>query len=477
MKIKHTVRSIVLSVMLLPCLLSPLRALADQAPQAVTNGCVSLDGEVSLYGQERLLDTAKGVILYERDTDTLVYSWGADQRLDPSGMNKIMTAMLAIGHGGLDDVVTVTKEALSSVEIGSVSAGLKAGEQLTLRDLLYCMMVGSANDAAAVIAEHVGGSQEGFVRLMDEKLAELGCVDTRFLNANGLSCEGQYTTARDLAKITRAALEDPFFVELFGAVSYTVPATEASEERQLLTTNYLMSEEKVRHHLDERVTGGKTGALSTTDRSLITTAELDGVRYLAVVMSAQGTVTANGLAVKTFGSFEETTKLLDHGFSNNSQRQVLHQQQVMEQFQVTGGENDVIGRPAIDLVVTLPNDASMEDISYRCVLPEGGLQAPLGQDQPIGTVEVWFRDICVGQCDMVAMYDVAEPGVDNISLIPTVEAETKRTWITWLLVGGIVLLVTILVAFVVLFSMRQARMAQVRKRHRLISGESTKRRG
>lgn len=474
MKIKHRIYSVVLSFAMLPCLLFPVRAQADQVSQAVAQGCATLDGQMSLYGQEQLLDTAKAVILYERDTDTLVYSWAPDERLDPSGMNKIMTAMLAIGVGDLEETVTVTKEALSSVAIGSVSAGLKAGEQLTLRDLLYCMMVGSANDAAAVIAEHVGGSQEGFIQMMDEKLAELGCQDTRFLNANGLSCEGQYTTARDLAKITQAALEDPFFVELFGAVSYTVPATAVSEERHLLTTNYLMSEEKVRNHLDERVTGGKTGALSTTDRSLISTAEVDGVRYLAVVMSAQGTVTANGLAVKTFGSFEETSALLDHGFGENSARQLLHQQQVMEQFQVAGGENDVIGRPAGDLVVTLPNDASLEDVSYRFVLPDGGLQAPLKKDQPIGTVEVWFRDICVGQCDMVAMYAVAEPGGDNISLVPTAEAAAKRTWTTWLLIGGIVLLLTLLIVIGVLFGMRQARLAQIRKRHRLIDGQSTK---
>lgn len=474
MKIKHRLCSFVLSFVMLPCLLFPVRAQADPVLPAVAQGCATLDGQVSLYAQERLLDTAKGVILYERDTDTLVYSWAPDERLDPSGMNKIMTAMLAIEAGDLDAVVTVTREALSSVSIGSVSAGLKAGEQLSLRDLMYCMMVGSANDAAAVIAEHLGGSQEGFVRMMDEKLEQLGCHDTKFLNANGLSCEGQYTTARDLAKITLAALDDPFFVELFGAVSYTVPATEVSEERQLLTTNYLMSDASNRSYLDQRVTGGKTGALSTTDRSLITTAEVDGVRYLAVVMSAQGTVTANGLAVKTFGSFEETKTLLDHAFDDNSAWQLLHQQQVMAQLQVSGGENDVIGRPAADLVVTLPNDASMEDVSYRCVPSDGGLQAPIQKDQTIGTVEVWFRDICVGQCDMVAMYGVAEPGVDNISLVPTAEATAKRTWITWLLVGGILLLVGLLVTFAVLFGMRRARLEKIRKRHQLIDGHGTK---
>lgn len=456
---------------LIACLLVPVQA----EPASVMEGCATLDGQVCLT-QERVLDTAKGVILYDRDTETLVYSWAPDQRVDPSGMNKIMTALLVIEQCGLDEVVTVSSGALSSVAIGSVSVGLKVGEQLSVRDLLYCMMVGSANDAAAVLAEYVGGSQAGFIGMMDRKLEELGCADTRFLNANGLSAEGQYTTARDLAKITLATLEEPFFTELFGAVEYTVPATEASEERVLLTTNYMMSDRSVRNHLDKRITGGKTGALTTTDRSLISTAEKDGVRYLAVVMSAQGSLTAGGSAVKSFGNFNETRKLLDHGFGKYSARQLLHQNQVMDQFPVSGGENDVVGRPAQDLVVTLPLDASMEDVSYRCVLQDGGLSAPIGKDQPIGTVQIWYRDICVGQCDMVAMYGVSEPGVDNISLVPTAEAAARRTWTTWLLIGGIVILVVLLVAIGVLFSMRQVRMAQVRKRHRLISGEKTDRR-
>ena len=464
---------VILSVMI--CLLVPVQATTDAVSDAVSQGCATLDGQVSLT-QGRVVETAKSVILYDRDTDTLVYSWAPDERLDPSGMNKIMTAMLVIEKCDLDQVVTVSKEALSSVGIGSVSAGLKAGEQLSVRDLLYCMMVGSANDAAAVLAEYVAGSQAGFISMMDEKLVELGCSDTRFLNANGLTAEGQYTTARDLAKITLAALEDPFFVELFGAVEYTVAATEVSEERVLLTTNYLMSDKSVRNYLDSRVTGGKTGALTTTDRSIISTAEKDGVRYLAVVMSAQSTLTANGHAVKSFGNFNETRKLLDHGFGQYSARQLLHRQQVMDQFPVSGGENDVVGRPAMDITVSLPLDASMEDVSYRCVLLDGGLTAPLERDQTIGSVQVWFREICVGQCDLVAMYDVSEPGVDNISLVPTAQDQARRAWTTWLLVGGIVILVVVIVSIGILFGMRQVRIAQVKKRHRLISGEKIDRR-
>lgn len=439
--------------------------------QAIAQGCSTLDGQAPLSA-DPLLDTAQGVILYELDTDTLVYAWQPELRVDPAGMNKIMTALLALEQGDLSSVVTVSKAALDSVGIGSVSAGLKVGEEITLEELLYCMMVGSANDAAAVIAEHIGGTQAAFVALMNQRAAELGCTDTQFMNANGLSHEQQYTTARDLAKITLAALEDPRFVTLFGAVSHTVPATNKSEERTLVTTNYLMSTETVRNQYDERVTGGKTGALSTTDRSLIATAEQGELRYLTVVMSAKGTVTGNGLSVKTFGSFEETRALLDYGFENYGKHQLLYADKVMGQFPVSGGENDVIGCPGVELTVVLPNDSTQLDVSYRCVTDQELLTAPLQGGSIIGAVEVWFRGICVGQCDLVAMYDVAKPGEESFSVIPTAEAQAKRTWTTWLLIGSIAVLVILLVIYVVLMIRHKVRMAKLERRHRLIHGQT-----
>lgn len=446
-------------------------AAEDEASLAVSAGCVSLDGAVSLRDGEKLLDTAKAVILYELDSRTLVYAWNPDQRLDPSGMNKLMTALLALENGDPDAVVTVTRSALNSVAIGSVSAGLKSGEEITLRDLLYCMMVGSANDAAAVIAEHIGTSQEAFVGLMNQRALELGCENTQFMNANGLSHADQYSTARDLAKITEAALKNEFFVELFNAVSYTVPATNKSEERKIVTTNYLMSQETVKNQFDQRVTGGKTGALSTTDRSLISTAESGGRRYLSVVMSAQGTVTANGLSVKTFGSFEETRALLDHGFDNYSVRQVLGRDKVMGQFKVDGGENDVVGCPSEDMMVSMPKEIAPADVTYKAVV-NSGLSAPLQKGQVIGTVEVWYKNICVGQCDMIATHAVDKPGVNNIPLKPTAQEDANSALRTWLLIGGAVILGLVALGGGTLLVMRMVRQSQMKRRHKLMNERS-----
>ena len=431
---------------------------------SVAQGADTLDALVPLDNKRVEGTTAKAAILYELESDTLVYAWEPDAQVDPSGMNKIMTALLAIELGNPETVVTVTRTALNSVAIGAMSAGLKVDEQITLGDLMYCMMVGSANDAAAVIAEHISGDQVRFVALMNQRAVELGCTNTKFMNANGLSHEEQHTTARDLAKITKAALENELFVELFSAVNYTVPATNKSDARELKTTNYMMSKESVRTEFDERVTGGKTGALTTTDRSLISTAQQGDSRYLSVVMSAKGSV--NGNAVTSFGNFADTGKLLDYAFEKYSVRQLLYAGQAMEQFSVSKGQNDVIGCPSTDLYSALPKNMAPEDVDFRCLPKE--LKAPIRKNQVIGTIEVWYQNNCVGRCDMLAMFDVHEPGTHDLTLMPTAEESAKRTWITVLLIGGIVVLGVVVIFVLVLFIRRRIILKKIERRHKLI---------
>lgn len=433
---------LLLCVLLLGAQLQPVNA-------SVEESCVTLDAGRSLAGSTQLLPTAKAAVLYFPETDTMVYSWQPDERLDPSGMNKIMTALLALENGNLDAVVTVTANALNTVEPGAMSAGLKAGEQMTLRDLLYCMMVGSANDAAAVIAEHISGNQGAFVTLMNLRAKELGCQNTCFMNPSGLSQEGQYTTARDLAKITAYALKLDDFVTLFSAAEYTVPATDHSEARIIHTTNYMMSDASVKDQLDKRVTGGKTGALTTRDRSLICTAEKDGLRFLSVVMSAQSKLTSTGLSVSKFGNFEETGVLLDHAFSKYGVRQLLTAGLVMDRFRVAGGENDLAVTSASTVSALMPKEMSSEQLEYRCVGLDG-VAVPVERGAVVGSVQLWYDSICVAQGDLIAMHPVQEEGASYLFLEPQADP-SARVWkealfvIVWVILGIVVLIVAALV--------------------------------
>ena len=430
-----------------------------------TDTCMTLDAQSALAGNSQLLPTAQAVVLYAPDSDTMVYSWKPDAPLDPSGMNKIMTALLALEKGNPDSLVTVSSMALNSVEIGAMAAGLKAGEILTLNDLLHLMMVGSANDAAAVIAEHISGSQAGFIAQMNQRAVELGCTNTNFLNPTGLSAEGQYSTARDLAKITAEALKLDAFVELFSAVEYTVPASDTTIERKVVTTNHMMSDASVRDQLDSRITGGKTGALSTTDRSLISTAEKDGQRYLAVVMSAKGTMTSNGSSVRTFGNFSETKLLLDHAFSQYGKCQLLSANKVMAQFQVLGGENDlaVSSRQAISAL--MPNDMKPDRVTFRCEEMDGGVSAPVSAGDIVGTIQLWYDHVCVAQSDLIAMHDVREKGTSAVALQPQKNAEggilQSPITVCLLILFGAVVLVVLIAA-----GLRAVHMAQYRRRRR-----------
>ena len=439
-------------LLLICALLVPLCAGVKAAPEDQTsvNGCKGLDAKLPLKQDEQLLETAKSVILYELDSDTLVYAWNADEQLDPSGMNKIMTALLALEKGDPSAEVTVSRSALDSVPIGSMSANLKRDEKISLLNLLYCMMVGSANDAAAVIAEHISGSQEAFVALMNQRAKELGCTNTNFLNANGLSVEGQYSTARDLAKITRKALENELFTQLFCAESYTVPATNESEERKVLTTNYMMSKESVKTQFDDRVTGGKTGALTTTDRSLIATAQVEDIHYLTVVLGAQGKLADNGSVVR-FGSFEETKALLDHGFSGYEKRELFGVGQSMARFQV-GGYHVAVG-PAGAVSAMLPVDIADSEVSYRTT-GNTDMTLPITQGQVMGRMEVWYQSICVADCDLVALHGL-EDAREVIRPVDVEQAKSgKFPWKTVALVIGVVSVSLVLLAVLTLLAVR-----------------------
>ncbi len=380
---------------------------AAGADQSVISGCHSVDAAQQLSDAGRLAETAKAVIVYERNSSTMIYHYNPDQRIYPSSMVKLMTALIALEKGNLEDKVIVTKRALSHVAIGSVSAGLVAGEEITLEDLLYCMMAASANDAATVIAEHIAGSQEAFVALMNQRAAELGCKDTVFTNAHGLHDENSYTTARDICRITDFALNNAMFKTLFCAKKHIVPATNKSEERTVHTSNHMMSQEVDKRYFDERITGGKTGATNQAGRCLVATAEGGGMELLTIVMGAQPTYEDNGLALKRYGSFEETTALLDYILEAFTYRQIFYAGQVIAQYPVSGGENNVVVQPARPQATVLPKELDESKLSWIYGSDVGTVTAPVVQGQAISLLQVWYGSKCLAQTELTAVNAVA----------------------------------------------------------------------
>ena len=379
----------------------PAAVSAATMDESVTAGSHSVDAARPLSSEEKLLKTSKAVILYELNSNTLVYAYNPDTRIYPSSMVKLMTALLALEKGNLTDMVTVTKSALDNVAIGSVSANLKKGEEISLEDLLYCMMTASANDASAVIAEHVGGSIDDFILMMNEKARAIGCLNTNYTNVHGLHDDDCYTTARDICRLLEVALENETFVKLVTAATYTVPSTNKSEERQLQSTNNMMIKGKMFY--DARVTGGKTGATNQAGRCLAVTAEANGMNLLGIVMGAVPTYAEEGIILDYHGNFEEMKELLDYGCNGYEYRQVFFENQALAQYPVSGGANHVVTRPVSELSTVLPLGLDETKLKWVYTKVEQTITAPVAQGQVIATAQVWYEDTCLVQTELVAM--------------------------------------------------------------------------
>lgn len=440
---------------------------AHAVDASVANGCHSVDAAFSLSESKQMLKTSKAAILYERNSDTLVYSWNADEKIYPSSMVKLMTALVALEKGDLADTVTVTKSALSNLIPGSLCLKpiLQVGEVLSLESLLYALMTPSANDAAVVIAEHIAGSQDAFIALMNEKAQELGCTGTHYSNVHGLHDEQTYTTARDICRLLDIALENEQYKTLFTAKEYSIPATNLNDARNIVTSNHMMSKAETPKHFDERVTGGKTGSTDKAGRCLAVTAEANGMEYLAIVMGAVPTYNEDGTIVRRYGSFEEMKELLDFGFSGFGYSQIFYENQVLAQYPVSGGENHVVTMPVSQLSTVLPleYDKALLNWTFGEI---GNLSAPIEAGQQISEVQVWYGDLCLAQTQQVAMTDVnayQAPTTPDTDEQLTEDSEgSVAIWIILGILGAVVLIVI----FVIVLRVISAARLRARRRRR-----------
>lgn len=455
----------IICILLVVCLLFGSVGVPAYADNGAS-GCYGISAPQALAGSQKLLESAKSVILYELTTDTMVYSYNADEQINPTGLVKLLTVMIALEKGNLEDSVQVYQKTLNTIAPGSVSAGLKADEVISLRDLLYCIMVSSANDACAVVAAHIGGSQESFVEMMNAKAAELGCTGSNFTNVHGLTDPQQYSTARDLAIITKAALENPVFSSMFAVTDHTITTTNLSEERVLTTTNHMMRREHASY--DSRITGGKPAAATTTDRSMICTAEIGTARYLCVVLSAKATVSSNGLVVLRYGIFEEVKELLNYAGNGFEVRQILDNAQPMYQYPVENGLNDVFLRPSRNVSVVLPVDCDISMLTFRHTLDTAICSAPIAKDQRMGTLSIHYGDLEIGSCDLLAATQVAAEGsiITEAQRLNVTQGDGYKAWKKWLVAVFVILLVLAVIAVLVFVVLRVMRNAKIRAQQR-----------
>ncbi len=457
-----------MSLMLFISIISgAVSALPDSS---IGSGSHSVDAQKPLDGSEKLLDTAKAVVLYERNSDTMIYTYEPDKQVDPSSMVKLMTALIAIETLDMNATATVSRTALDDVGIGvvSVKPRLSVGEEISVEALLHCMIAASDSDSAAVLAEKISGSQAAFVEKMNQRAEEMGCTNTHFTNAHGLYDKDAYSTARDICRIIDIALENEQFVKIFTADSYTVPATNKAAERQVLTTNWMMSDNYTTRYYDERVIGGKTGTDGANGRCLAVTAEDGAMQLLAVVMGAEAVYNEEDPNIlEAFGSFEEMKTLLDYACDKFEYRQVFHKNQTFSQYPVVNGSNNLVTTPVSEAYAILPVELTSEQL--RWVYPEtvGTITAPVEAGDKITYVEVWYGDLCIAQTDLVALnsVEVSTPQAEP-DLPASLHEDSAGRLIA--IIAGVLLGILVLV-FAILFAIRTihiARMRAIRRRRR-----------
>lgn len=253
---------------------------------------------------------ADAAILMDADTGAVLYAKDIDQVLYPASITKIMTTLLALENGDLSDTVKFSEYAVYSIEYGSSHLGLTEGEELTLEQCLYGIMLASANEISNAVAEHIGGDVTHFVEMMNERAAQLGCTHTHFVNPHGLHDEDHYTCAKDMALIMQEALKNPKFCEIIGTEEYFFPETNLVDEKRYFMNHHKMIAEE--GMLYDGCIGGKNGFTDEAWNSLVTAAERDGQKLICVVLKVPG----------QYESYDDTRILLDYGFANFSNVQV-----------------------------------------------------------------------------------------------------------------------------------------------------------
>ncbi len=420
-------------------------ASSEVTDQVIVNSSHGLDAGNMLLGPKKIIDNAKAAIVYETGSETLMYAWNADDKMYPASFVKIMTGLIAVEDGNLADMVSVSDAAVSSLPVDAISADLVSGEKMSLQDLLYCLLVSSANDAAIAIAEHISGSQEAFVEEMNRRAQALGCQGTTFKNVHGLHDDSQLTTARDVAKILDAAIRNETFREIFTTAQYTVSATNKTGERLLVSSNSLLDSSSKLYY-DERVLGGRTGVAQDGRRCVAALAEKNGMTLISVVMGSDTVYQDDGYSAITVGGYHETTALLNAGFEGNKYAQILHENQALRQCPVENGDSELIMGPNSSVSAILAEAATVENLSFHYV--DDALQAPIKAGQKVSVVQIWYDNMCVVQADLYAMNSV-----NTVNSLQLDENGGKNSFKTGTVLFVVLIVVIVAAGFVVVIRM------------------------
>ena len=352
-------------------------ALADEIIKKAPQETPKVDGLVLSPDDALPRVTARSAVVMEARTGRVLYERNMNNRQFPASTTKIMTLIIALEKGNLDDIVKVGSHAEGTE--GS-TLWLEEGDEITLRELLYGMMLHSGNDATVAIAEHIAGSVDAFARLMTEKAHAIGAKDTNFVNANGLPDDAHYTTAHDLALIAAYGYTLPEFEDIVSTKEITFPWVKDDTHR-LRNENQML-------WLYEGGNGVKTGYTDAAGRCLVSAAKRDGLQLVSVVLDSNW-------------MWNDSILLLDYGFSKVDRATIVKKHAQVGTVAVTGSRSRRLGVQTKDEIV-LPAIDGVAGYEQSIDLPHT-VKAPVKKGDVVGTLHITYEGREVAKTDLVAM--------------------------------------------------------------------------
>lgn len=365
----------------------------------------------AVSGQETAADPdikSQAAILVQADTGRVMFEKGVDTRAFPASTTKIMTALLAIEN--LDPQATLSaSETAIDIDRDGSNMGLLQDEELTVEQLLYGLLVHSANDAANVLAEAVSGTIPAFVDKMNTRAAELGMTGTHFVNAHGYHDEEHYTTARDLAALAACAMKNDLFRTIVATATYEIPPTNKYKETRILSNNNcLVNPMRDHRYVYSGAAGIKTGHTSDAGSCLVSYAERKGLAYYCVTLNAPVEYTGNY-------SFLDSIALFNYGFNNFSLKTVSDTEEIVALREVKwakGNEQAVLSAKGA-LEVLLPDGYDSSKLTKE-VFTEDNIKAPVKKGDILGRLEYSYDGQPIGSVDLIATKDVSKSLVKMI---------------------------------------------------------------
>lgn len=341
---------------------------------------------------------AQSAILMDAETGVILYAKNIHDKLYPASTTKILTCLIAAEEGNLDDMVTFSTEAVFSVPADGSNMGMDVGQSITLEQCLYGILVGSANEVANAVAEHISGSIDDFVALMNERAKQLGCTDSHFMNTNGLHDDEHYTSAYDLATVSRAFFQNEMLCKIGNTARYHFEPTATQPDDFYLRNKHMLINGEIPYN---GILGGKTGYTDLARQTLVTCAEQDGMKLICVILKEESP-----------NQFSDTVELLNYGFQNFHVVNISENENKYDVeatgFLQTG--NDIFGssKPILsvdtDSYAIIPNTIPFSELDSE-------IQYDIEEENCLAKIDYSFHDIYVGSAyvefvkDNITTYD------------------------------------------------------------------------